>query len=137
MNSTSFSIIVLTYNSEQYIKRCLKSILDQTYSNFEVIIVDNGSKDSTKKIVSSFDKRFKWTECLNSDMGMARNFGINQAKGEYICFLDSDDYYLNNKLEIQLDYIEKYSADVFLIQHIIIEQKKVINLVLKRTEIMT
>ena len=57
MNSISFSIIVLTYNSEQYIKRCLKSILNQTYSNFEVIIVDNGSKDSTEKIVNSFDKR--------------------------------------------------------------------------------
>lgn len=113
MIDRKFSIIVLTFNSERYIKRCLKSILDQTYSNFEVIIVDNGSKDSTKKIVSSFDKRFKWTECLNSDMGMARNFGINQAKGEYICFLDSDDYYLNNKLEIQFDYINKYSADVF------------------------
>lgn len=108
------SIIVLTLNSEKYIRRCLKSIEFQTFSDFEVIIVDAGSTDKTKKIAAEFDSRFRFLELPKSDMGMARNFGIQNSKGEYITFLDSDDFYLPEKLFLQKQYLDNNIAvDVF------------------------
>jgi len=93
-----FSIIIPTYNVEKYIKRCINSIKNQTYKSYEVIIVDNNSKDQTMKIIK---------ENINEDIkvitkndtigpGGARNAGLDIAKGEYIIFLDADDY-LNNE----------------------------------------
>ena len=95
------SVILLTLNSEKYICRAFKSLERQTFDNFEAIVVDAGSIDKTKQIVQSFDSRFKFLSCHNSDMGMARNFGIANSKSTIITFLDSDDFYLDNKLERQ------------------------------------
>jgi len=92
------SVVVLTFNSARYIRRCLDSLVAQTLSDFEVLVVDAGSRDETKTIVHSYDHRFHWLELPGSDMGMARNFGLRRSLGLYSAFLDSDDYYLPEKL---------------------------------------
>ena len=88
-----FSIIVPTYNREEYISKCIESVLNQTYDNFELIIVDDGSTDNTESIVKSYDdKRIRYYKNKNYGIGYSRNFGTDKAKGDYIIYLDSDDY---------------------------------------------
>jgi glycosyltransferase involved in cell wall biosynthesis len=97
-----FSIIVPVYNGELYIAKCLTSILSQTFKNFEVLVVDDGSKDSTNDIIKGFvikDKRIKLINQNNSGVSVARNTGIKKANGKYILFIDSDDYVLPTYLE--------------------------------------
>jgi len=90
-----FSVIIPTFNRSQLISRSIKSIIDQKYSNWELILVDDGSTDNTKEIVESFsDSRIKYYYKKNEERSIARNFGIDKSKGEYISFLDDDDYYL-------------------------------------------
>ena len=84
------SVILLTLNSEKYIARALRSVYSQDYENIEVLVIDAGSSDSTKDIVTSFSGA-RWLVLPNSDMGMARNFGVRESVGDVIMFLDSDD----------------------------------------------
>lgn len=103
------SIITPTYNCGQYISKTIESVLTQTYGNWEMLIVDDCSKDNTKEIVSSFkDPRIIYY-CLqeNSGAAAARNIGLNVAKGRWIAFLDSDDIWSPNKLEKQLQFMKK------------------------------
>lgn len=89
------SIIVPVYNSEKYIKQCVDSILNQSYSNIEVILVDDGSLDSCPRICDDyalFDKRVKVIHKVNSGVSAARNTGIEESSGKYIMFCDSDDF---------------------------------------------
>lgn len=95
------SIVVPVYNKEKYIGKCLKSILNQSYKNIEVLTVDDGSEDSSRKIIERFvekDSRVKLFVQQNSGVGQARNRGIQNAKGRYILFVDADD-------EITEDYV--------------------------------
>ena len=95
-----FSIIVPVYNTFNYLSSCLESILKQTYDNFEVIVVDDGSTDNSYKIMeeySKLDKRFKKYKKKNGGVSSARNFWITKATGDYIIFVDSDDT-INTKL---------------------------------------
>lgn len=99
-NQDLVSIIVNCYNSENYLKQCLNSLVNQTYSNIEVIVIDNQSIDNTKKIIKSFkDERIKYffTKKFLS-LGAARNFGISHVKGKYLAFLDSDDTWEREKI---------------------------------------
>jgi len=99
------SIIIPVYNSEEYIERCLNSVIAQSYKNWECIIVDDGSTDKSFDILESWSKRdfrFKVLHQANAGAGMARNAGIEQAKGEYLVFVDSDDM-------IASDYLERLS----------------------------
>jgi len=102
MKSPFFSIILPTYNREKFIAVAIKSVINQTYKNWELIIIDDGSTDNTKQVVSLFlaDMRIKYFYQTNQERSVARNNGIKQAKGDYICFLDSDDYYLADHLDI-------------------------------------
>lgn len=97
------SIIVPIYNSEKYIEKCLNSIANQTLNNYEVILVDDGSTDNSKKIVDEFiDKypdKFKYYYQKNSGQASARNLGVEKANGEYVFFVDSDDYIELNACE--------------------------------------
>ena len=96
------SIIIPIYNAENYIFRCLKSINSQTFSNFEVILVDDGSKDNSNKIIVDFIKdKPNWLlfSKQNEGTSMARNFGIDKAKGNFINFIDADDFVENTYLE--------------------------------------
>jgi len=96
------SIIVPVYNVERYIEKCMQSLLDQTYEKFEALIIDDGSPDSSialaKELVGN-DARFFFFEKENGGQGSARNLGLEQAKGTYITFLDSDDSYTSDALQ--------------------------------------
>ena len=105
-----FSVVIPTYNREAVIGQAIQSVIDQTYVNFEVLIVDDGSKDNTKKVVekmSESDSRIKYIYQDNAERSAARNTGIARAKGRYICFLDSDDLFLSNHLQCFFDFLER------------------------------
>ncbi len=96
-----FSIIIPTYNRAHILPRTIASVLAQTYSNWECIIVDDGSTDNTKELIASYtDPRVTYIYQTNAERSAARNNGISHAVGEYICFLDSDDEYLPEHLEV-------------------------------------
>lgn len=99
-----FSIIISAYNVEKYIGECIESILSQSYKNYEILIVDDGSDDKTGQIVEKYaenEVRIKLYHQQNSGPSRARNTGINKAQGEYMLFMDSDDAYKNSEaLEI-------------------------------------
>ena len=103
------SIIVPTYNHANFIEKAIISVKNQTYKNWELIVIDNFSKDNTNKILENFkDKRIKYHKFKNYGIiAKSRNFGIKISKGEWIAFLDSDDYWIENKLEICAKYISK------------------------------
>ncbi len=108
MNSL-ISVIVPTYNRQKYIKKALDSVLFQSYQNFEIIIVDDGSTDDTKSVVEDYlkDPRVFYLYQSNQKVSMARNNGIKNSRGEYIALLDSDDYWLDSKkLEKQVNFFE-------------------------------
>ena len=105
MNKPFFSIIVPVYNVEKYLPQCVESILRQTYENFEVILVDDGAKDRSGEICDEFaakDERVSVIHKQNGGLSSARNAGIREAQGKYILFVDSDDYWSNNTMLMQL-----------------------------------
>lgn len=107
--SPLISIVIPSYNQAKYIAYNLDSILAQTYSNFEVIFIDDGSKDNTAEILKSYtekDSRIKYFYQNNSERAVARSHGISKANGKYICLVDSDDTWLPHKLETQLAVME-------------------------------
>jgi glycosyltransferase involved in cell wall biosynthesis len=94
-----FSVIIPTYNRAVFLKKAIKSVLDQEYTDWELLIIDDGSTDNTSELVKSYhDPRVRYIFQQNAERSVARNNGIENAKGKYICFLDSDDYYLPNHL---------------------------------------
>jgi glycosyltransferase involved in cell wall biosynthesis len=103
------SIIIPVYNTKLYLYNCIKSIQNQTYKNFECLIIDDGSEDESYLIAQSFcniDDRFKLFRQKNGGLSSARNKGINHAVGHYISFLDSDDYWAPDKLLNQMKVLE-------------------------------
>lgn len=95
-----FSVIIPTYNRADFIVKTIQSVLNQTYSNFELIVVDDGSTDATESNVKALnDSRIHYHKIKNSERGAARNFGMDNAKGDYITFLDSDDIYYPSYLK--------------------------------------
>ena len=105
MNNPKVSIIVPCYNQAQFLHEALQSVLDQTYANWECIIVDDGSPDHTEEIAKKWiekDSRFIYLYKENGGLSTARNLGLNKVKGEYIQFLDSDDVLDNRKLELSI-----------------------------------
>ena len=109
-----FSVIVNCKNSQEYLKDCLDSILNQSYEDFELIIIDNNSIDSTFKIINTFnDERIKYFNTKKDlSLGAARNLGIRHSSGSYIGFLDSDDLWHKNKLEETRKTIELYDSSI-------------------------
>lgn len=98
-----FSIIVPVYNVEKYISQCIQSVLEQTYTNFELILIDDASTDASVDIIETFcrqDSRIKLLLSEHGAQSRARNKGIECAKGDYIAFLDADDYWKNDHLEM-------------------------------------
>lgn len=111
------SIIVPVFNVEKYLEECLDSILNQTYENIEVILVDDGSTDSSGKICDRYlkeDTRIKVFHKINQGVSITRNFGVEKSNGEYITFVDSDDFLPKLSIEILVKEIEKEKADILV-----------------------
>jgi len=113
------SVIIPTYNRAHLVGRAIQSVLNQTYKDFELIIVDDGSTDNTKEAVKEFqkkDKRIRYIRHKENKGGSAtRNTGIRVANGEYIAFLDSDDEWLSEKLERQIGFFEQSTDNIGIV----------------------
>lgn len=120
-----FSIIIAAYNIENYIAKCIESVLSQTYNNYEIIVVDDDSKDGTKSKIKEFGNKIKFIEHENNRfLGGTRNTGIEAAKGKYILFIDGDDYLNNNYVLEKLDnLIGEQSVDVIYMGFEIVGKK--------------
>ena len=116
MSSPKISIIIPSYNQEKYIEECFFSILCQSFPDFEIIAVDDGSTDSTLSILRRYereDSRVRVFEELNKGAGAARNFGLSLAKGDYVLFMDSDDFLIEDALEVLSALADTASADIY------------------------
>ncbi len=98
------SVVITAYNGEKFIKEAVDSVLNQTFNDYEIIVVDDGSSDKTQSILKEYKNKIRYFYQNNAGTASARNCGIREAKGEYIAFLDQDDIYLPNKIEKCLDY---------------------------------
>lgn len=105
------SVVIPTYNRANYIVRAIKSVLAQTYKNYEIILVDDGSIDETRNILEPYLQSIRYVYQNNAGPAAARNNGITLADGEWLAFLDSDDIWLPHKLEIQLLHCIKLNTD--------------------------
>ena len=121
MDTNLFSIIIPVYNVERYLNKCIESVVKQTYKNFEIILVDDGSPDSCPRICDEWakkDDRIVVIHKGNGGLSSARNAGIKRAKGQYIGFIDSDDYWTeSNFLEKIKDIVTENSVDVILFEY--------------------
>lgn len=110
------SVIVPIYNQEKYIEECIQSILNQTYENFELLLIDDGSTDQSFEIMQSYEKdaRIKIFQKENGGQASARNLGIKKAEGEYITFVDSDDYIEKYMLEDFIHMAKQENADIVI-----------------------
>lgn len=109
------SVIIPVYNVEKYIERCINSVISQTYKNIEIIVVDDGSTDNSSEKVIGLVKKYKNIKFItqkNKGLGGARNTGINNSKGEYLFFLDSDDWIKNNVIEYMLNVAINRNSDI-------------------------
>lgn len=107
------SIIVPVYNNELSLARCVTSLVNQTYRNIEIILVDDGSRDNSGKICDSFkDERISVIHKSNHGVAYTRNCGIENSKGDYITFCDADDYYGDNHIEELISASKKYNSDI-------------------------
>lgn len=115
MKNVLVSVIVPVYKVELYLERCLKSIISQTYKNLEIILVDDGSPDKCPEICdqyAEYDKRIKVIHKPNGGLSSARNAGIDVMNGEYVTFIDSDDFIPEDAIEKWVHYIKEYHADI-------------------------
>lgn len=114
----AFSVVIPAYNREKTIKRAIDSVLRQTYQNFEIIVVDDGSTDGTKDVVLSIhDDRIRYIHQENQGAQVARNRGIHEGQYDWIAFLDSDDEWLPRKLELQLAVLQQNRFEPMLVIH--------------------
>lgn len=119
------SVIIPVYNVEKYLSRCLDSLIKQTFSDWEAIIVDDGSTDNSSKIITTYsqqEKRIIMIEQKNQGLSIARNNGLKKAQGKYIYFLDSDDQIHPQLLEIAVDFAEKYKSDLISFRHMLVSE---------------
>ena len=119
MSTPLISVIIPVYNVEKYLRRCLDSVIAQTYQKLEIICVDDGSIDDSGKICDQYavrDARIKVIHQENQGLSAARNRGLDAAEGEYIAFVDSDDYILEDMYKKMLDKLLNYNVDLCVCQ---------------------
>jgi glycosyltransferase involved in cell wall biosynthesis len=112
MANPLISVVIPTFNREHCVRQSLDSVLAQTFKDFEVIVVDDGSTDGTVEVLKSYGDKIRLIGQSNAGAGAARNTGIRAAQGKYVAFLDSDDQWRPEKLEVQMGFIKKYGAKV-------------------------
>jgi glycosyltransferase involved in cell wall biosynthesis len=126
MNSTNLvSIIIPCYNQAKYLSDALQSILDQTYSNWECLIINDGSPDNTAEVAKKWaekDTRFVYHNKVNSGVSDTRNFAIQKAKGDFIQFLDADDVLAIDKIETSINAVNKYEVEVVCSNYILFKE---------------
>lgn len=106
--SPKVSVIIPTYNCASMIAQCLDSVLNQTFKDFEVIVIDDGSTDDTERVIAPYKNRITYIRQVNQGAAAARNRGIKEARGDYIAFLDSDDLWFPDKLEKQILFLAQH-----------------------------
>lgn len=134
MQKDLVSIIVPVYNVEKYLKQCIDSIINQTYINTEIILIDDGSTDNSGKICDDYakkDNRIKVIHKKNEGISATRNRGIDEAYGEYISFVDSDDYIDKDMISILCEDIENNNADIAVCDYYVQEDTKQIKKIKK------
>lgn len=99
------SVIIPNYNYAEFVDKAIESVLSQTYKNIEIIVVDDGSTDNSIEVLSTYLSGITLVSQSNSGVSSARNSGLVKASGEYVCFLDSDDVWFSNKIEIQISHL--------------------------------
>ena len=99
VSSPLVSVVIASYNRAQFVEDAIRSVQNQTLDDIEIIVVDDGSTDSTHNILNNFGKSINVINQLNQGRSSARNTGVNNSKGDYIAFLDSDDTWLDDKLD--------------------------------------
>ena len=115
MSTPKISVIVPVYNSEIYLRRCIESILSQTFGDFELLLIDDGSTDLSREICDDYfrsDNRIKVFHKLNEGISLTRQFGLDHAYGDYIQFVDSDDWIEQNMLELMYNQAVQESLDI-------------------------
>ena len=104
-----FSIVIPVYNKERFVGKTLKSVLNQTFTDFEVILINDGSTDNSETVIQTFqDERIQYFSKTNEGVAVARNLGINKAKSNFICFLDADDFWYPDFLKTMHAYTLKF-----------------------------
>lgn len=129
INNILVSIVIPVYNVEKYLRQCIESVVNQTYQNIEIILVDDGSKDSSPNICDEYaknDKRVTVIHQKNGGLSNARNSGTKVAKGEYIYFLDSDDYIELDMIEYLIGEIKICKADLLFFDSIVFKDKNAV-----------
>ena len=138
MENTLITVIVPVFRVEKFLERCLESIINQSYRNLEIILVDDGSDDSCPDICdkySKIDKRIIVYHKLNGGLSDARNYGIEKSHGEYLFFIDSDDYIDENMIKNLYDALEKNHSDISMCSFCYVDECGV--LLLKQNELST
>ena len=102
------SVIIPTYQYDSFIGEAIDSVLAQTYKDYELIVVDDGSIDRTREIISKYGSNINYIYQENKGLAAARNTGIRATKGEYLSFLDADDAWLPNKLEVEVEFLDTH-----------------------------
>lgn len=106
VQSPQVAVVIPTYNAEKFLRTTIDSVLGQSYSNIEIIVIDDGSRDNTCDIVRGYGNRVRLIEQSNSGVCAARNRGLKETQAPYICFLDHDDFWFPNKIEYQVKILE-------------------------------
>lgn len=115
MEEKKISVIIAVYNKEKYLHKCLDSIIAQNYKNLEIILINDGSTDRSKEICEEYEKkdnRIKLISTVNRGASSARNLGLDTAQGDYISFIDADDYISKDFYTYLYNYMIKYNADI-------------------------
>jgi len=124
MKGPSFTIIIPTYNRGDRIEKTVNSVLQQSYSDFELIVVDDGSIDQTRTKLSAIrDRRLNYFYIKNQERGAARNFGMDKARGNYVTFLDSDDLLYDDHLQEAFNYIQAQHPIMFFQQYEFVDSR--------------
>lgn len=126
MDTISFSVVIPTYNRALLISKTIESVLSQTYSDFEIVIVDDGSTDNTSEVIHrkfSNEKKVRYFKKENEERGKARNFGLKKSIGDYVVFFDSDDKMLSNYLSDLATTAKEGNANFIAAKYIIVNQQ--------------